>query len=28
MQYHVDSNSPRFKFDWYTGENLRAISER
>ena len=28
MQYHVDSNSPRFKSDWYTGENLRAISER
>jgi hypothetical protein len=28
MQYHVDSNAPRFKVDWYTGENLRSISER
>jgi hypothetical protein len=28
MRYHVDSNSPRFKSDWYTGDNLRAVSER
>jgi len=28
MRYHVDSKDPRFRTDWYTGENLRSISER
>ncbi|MBI5904955.1 MAG: DUF1329 domain-containing protein [Deltaproteobacteria bacterium] len=28
MRYHAESTHPKFKADWFTAENLRAVSER
>jgi hypothetical protein len=28
FKFYLDSNEPRFKLDFYTQDNLRAISER
>jgi hypothetical protein len=28
LRYHIDTKDPRFNKDWYTADNLRAVSER